>query len=178
MTKINASNWNNYDSRKAVIQVTGLSGQNDRRRSNYTIVVTYNRLSQTIQQLGRTGGKIVNITVSSSALINIEGLANSQALTTAVIDESKSATTSEAQPIKYEKLAIQESIKTETSQEDGNLQPPIVTPQKVDLEKTIARFRRKRTQSDRTTFSKRYSRNSIRIRDKKARKRSKTYLVN
>lgn len=79
MSDINAINRENYGDcsrgsggadRKVVIQAIG--SFNKKRRGNYIVIVPYSRLSQTIQQISRTGGRIVNISINSSSLINPE----------------------------------------------------------------------------------------------------------
>jgi CpcD/allophycocyanin linker domain len=53
-----------YNSRIVVVEVTGASHKQV-RNSNYTLRVPLGRLSQTIQRIARTGGKIVSIVMPS-----------------------------------------------------------------------------------------------------------------
>ncbi len=95
----------NYDSRKVAIQVVGLPNRTLKRTSNYTVIVPYYRFSQTIQQICRTGGRIVDITVHSSSLIATKTAETApetetgfpQTLTPAEISESESFATSKPQ---------------------------------------------------------------------------------
>ena len=58
--------YSDSGNRQVVIEVTGLSGQTMRAKSTQTIKVPYYRLSKTIQQINRLGGKILTITILSS----------------------------------------------------------------------------------------------------------------
>jgi CpcD/allophycocyanin linker domain len=53
-----------YNSRIALVEVVGAS-RKQARNSNYTLRVSLGRLSQTIQRIAKTGGKIVNIVMPS-----------------------------------------------------------------------------------------------------------------
>jgi CpcD/allophycocyanin linker domain len=53
-----------YNSRIALVEVTGASHKHA-RNSNYTLRVSLGRLSQTIQRIAKTGGKIVSIVMPS-----------------------------------------------------------------------------------------------------------------
>ncbi|AGY60547.1 phycobilisome linker polypeptide [Gloeobacter kilaueensis] len=54
-----------YANRTVLIEVTGLQ-QSWLRTSNSTVKVPYSRLSQTIQQLSRLGGKVAKVTLYPS----------------------------------------------------------------------------------------------------------------
>ncbi len=53
-----------YNSRIALVEVVGAS-RKQARNSNYTLRVSLGRLSQTIQRIAKTGGKIVSIVMPS-----------------------------------------------------------------------------------------------------------------
>jgi CpcD/allophycocyanin linker domain len=53
-----------YNSRIALVEVAGTSNKHA-RNSNYTLRVSLGRLSQTIQRIAKTGGKIVSIVMPS-----------------------------------------------------------------------------------------------------------------
>lgn len=67
MTENNLS-LNDSENRKVTIQVTGSHARNQGRKSNYTIIVPFGCLNQTLGQISRTGGKIVDVTIQSSCL--------------------------------------------------------------------------------------------------------------
>ena len=54
-----------YNSRTIIIEVTGALG-NLVRKSNYTLKVPYNRMSEKVRQINRMGQKIVSIRLASS----------------------------------------------------------------------------------------------------------------
>ncbi len=54
-----------YNNRTVIIEVTGALGDLV-RKSNYTLKVPYNRMSEKMQQISRMGGKIASIRVTSS----------------------------------------------------------------------------------------------------------------
>ncbi|WP_017718847.1 HEAT repeat domain-containing protein [Kamptonema formosum] len=68
MTLTADKNLSDYSSRTVVIEVTGVRRQNVMRKSKYAVRVPYSRLSQAIQHIHRTGGKIVSINVISIAV--------------------------------------------------------------------------------------------------------------
>ena len=57
------TNVSTYGSRTIAIEVTGLCRQDVIPTSNYTIKVPYTRMSQTIQNINRMGGKIASISL-------------------------------------------------------------------------------------------------------------------
>ena len=57
-----------YNSRMVEIEVTGLCRQEIIRASNYRVKVPYSRLSQTMQEIARMGGKIKGVRMLSSSL--------------------------------------------------------------------------------------------------------------
>ena len=54
-------------SRMMTIEVTGMCRQDVMRTSNYTVKVPYSRMSQTIQNINRMGGKVANISVGGTS---------------------------------------------------------------------------------------------------------------
>jgi len=58
-----------YGSRTVAIEVTGVCRQNVMKTSNYTVKVPYSRMSQTIQNISRMGGKVANVAVEGAALM-------------------------------------------------------------------------------------------------------------
>lgn len=56
-----------YDSRTVAIEVTGVRRQDVMRTSNYTIKVPYSRMSQTIQNISRMGGKVASVSLGGTA---------------------------------------------------------------------------------------------------------------
>jgi CpcD/allophycocyanin linker domain len=46
------------------LEITGIRQSSICHTSNYTLTVPYNSLSRTIQNLGKTGGKIIGVQVS------------------------------------------------------------------------------------------------------------------
>ncbi len=52
-----------YASRTVKIEVTGVCHQDITRTSNYTVKVPYNRMSQTIQNINRIGGKVSGVSL-------------------------------------------------------------------------------------------------------------------
>ncbi|MGL5943163.1 MAG: phycobilisome linker polypeptide [Waterburya sp.] len=57
------TNISEYCSRTVAIEVTGICRQSMARTSNYTIKVPYSRMSQTIQNINRMGGKIASVSL-------------------------------------------------------------------------------------------------------------------
>ena len=57
-----------YGGRTVAIEVTGVCRQDIIRNSNYTIKVPYSRMSQTIRNINRMGGKVANISLGAAAL--------------------------------------------------------------------------------------------------------------
>ena len=54
-------------SRVMTIEVTGVCRQDVARTSNYTVKVPYSRMSQTIKNINRMGGKVANISLGGVA---------------------------------------------------------------------------------------------------------------
>ena len=61
------NNVSTYGSRTVAIEVTGVCRQDIMRTSNYTVRVPYSRMSQTIQNINRMGGKVANISLGATA---------------------------------------------------------------------------------------------------------------
>lgn len=61
------TNISGYGSRTVAIEVTGLCRQDVMRTSNYTVKVPYSRMSQTIQNINRMGGKVASVSLGSVA---------------------------------------------------------------------------------------------------------------
>ena len=59
-----------YGSRTVTIEVTGVSRQDIMRTSNYTVKVPYSRMSQTIKNISRMGGKVANISLGANASVD------------------------------------------------------------------------------------------------------------
>lgn len=57
------TNVSTYGSRTVAIEVTGICHQEVARTSNYTVRVPYSRMSQTIQNINRMGGKVAGISL-------------------------------------------------------------------------------------------------------------------
>jgi phycocyanin-associated, rod len=57
------TNISEYGSRTVAIEVTGICRQSVARTSNYTVKVPYSRMSQTIQNISRMGGKVAGISL-------------------------------------------------------------------------------------------------------------------
>ncbi|MEM8722226.1 MAG: phycobilisome linker polypeptide [Cyanobacteria bacterium P01_G01_bin.39] len=55
-----------YGSRTVQIEVTGVCRQDVARTSNYTVKVPYSRMSQTIQNINRMGGKVASISLGAA----------------------------------------------------------------------------------------------------------------
>ena len=54
-------------SRTVTIEVTGVRRQDVMRTSNYSIKVPYSRMSQTIQNISRMGGKVASVSLGDTA---------------------------------------------------------------------------------------------------------------
>ncbi|HEY9770685.1 MAG TPA: phycobilisome linker polypeptide [Coleofasciculaceae cyanobacterium] len=63
------NNISGYGSRTVAIEVTGVCRQELTRTSNYTVKVPYSRMSQTIQNINRLGGKVANISLNKTTLV-------------------------------------------------------------------------------------------------------------
>ena len=64
------TNVSSYGSRTIAIEVTGVCRQDVMRTSNYTVKVPYSRMSQTIQNINRMGGKVANISLGATAPVD------------------------------------------------------------------------------------------------------------
>jgi phycocyanin-associated, rod len=60
------TNISEYGSRTVAIEVTGVCRQSVARTSNYTVKVPYSRMSQTIQNISRMGGKVAGVSLGGS----------------------------------------------------------------------------------------------------------------
>ena len=63
------TNVSTYGSRTVAIEVTGVCHQNIMRTSNYTVKVPYSRMSQTIQNINRMGGKVASNSLGTTASV-------------------------------------------------------------------------------------------------------------
>ena len=68
-----------YGSRTVAIEVTGVCHQDVTRTSNYTVRVPYSRMSQTIQNISRIGGKVAGISLGGVASPTVETTTESKA---------------------------------------------------------------------------------------------------
>jgi phycocyanin-associated, rod len=66
MTTTGSISVSDRDARTVLVEVTGLCRQNISKISNYHLKVPYNRLSQTIQNISRMGGKVSKVNVLSA----------------------------------------------------------------------------------------------------------------
>jgi phycocyanin-associated, rod len=58
------ANVSDYAGRSMIINVTGAHASHWQKTSHYQLKVPYSSLSQTIQQIGRSGGKITQVTMT------------------------------------------------------------------------------------------------------------------
>lgn len=65
MLTTGTADLSDYNSRTMIIEVTGALGDLV-RKSNYTLKVPYNRMSEKVRQINRMGQKIVSIRLASS----------------------------------------------------------------------------------------------------------------
>ena len=65
MLTTGSADLSDYNSRTIIIEVTGALGYLV-RKSNYTLKVPYNRMSEKVRQINRMGQKIVSIRLASS----------------------------------------------------------------------------------------------------------------
>lgn len=113
---MNLTAWENADSRKAIIEVTGARCRQF-RKSNYILIVPYNRLIQTIQRINRTGGRIIKVTIQSTSLFStetkIEELTTSQPSVLPAVEvlPVEKETTTTANP-RRRKILLERSKKT------------------------------------------------------------------
>ena len=61
------TNISGYASRIVTIEVTGVRRQDLMPTSNYTVKVPYSRMSQTIQNINRMGGKVASVSLEGTA---------------------------------------------------------------------------------------------------------------
>lgn len=79
MITIGETNLSTYGSRTVAISVTGLCHQDVMRTSNYTVKVPYSRMSQTIQNISRMGGKVASISLGGvTAAVSTVAIANAE----------------------------------------------------------------------------------------------------
>jgi len=57
------TNISTYGGRTIAIEVTGVCRQDVSRISSYTVKVPYSRMSQTIQNINRMGGKVATVSL-------------------------------------------------------------------------------------------------------------------
>lgn len=60
------TNVSTYGGRTITIEVTGVCRQDVMRNSNYTVKVPYSRMSQTIKNINRLGGKVAGISLGNT----------------------------------------------------------------------------------------------------------------
>jgi len=65
------NNLSTYGSRTISIEVTGVCRQDVMRASNYTVKVPYSRMSQTIKNISRMGGKVANVSLGNTAVSEV-----------------------------------------------------------------------------------------------------------
>jgi phycocyanin-associated, rod len=82
------TNISDYGSRTVEIEVTGVCRQDVMRTSNYKVRVPYSRMSQTMQNINRMGGKVAKVSLLPGASTNTEGT-------------NTEATTAVEQPVKH-----------------------------------------------------------------------------
>jgi hypothetical protein len=189
MTETNISQ-DNFDNRKVSIQVTGSRDRVRGKKSNYTVIVPYTCLNQTIREISRTGGRIIDVTIKDSCLPAPQ-IQNP-------IKEPKSIS-SQPQKIKTDLLKttvtpVKESAKTEsevlrqatveqkntspTSTNELPLQKNLLTSEER-VEKTNKPDllpRKIKTKKTRLSSRKKLIRNSTKGHSIKTRRKNKTYL--
>lgn len=70
------TNISGYGSRTVAIEVTGVCRQDVMRTSNYTVKVPYSRMSQTIKNISRMGGKVASVSLGGTAPQDSEPTSN------------------------------------------------------------------------------------------------------
>ena len=65
------TNVSTYKGRTVAIKVTGVCRQDVMRTSNYTLKVPYSRMSQTLQNINRMGGKVSGITLEGATTTEV-----------------------------------------------------------------------------------------------------------
>ena len=61
------TNISTYGGRTIAIEVTGVRRQDVSRTSSYTVRVPYSRMSQTIQNINRLGGRVAGVSLGGNA---------------------------------------------------------------------------------------------------------------
>ena len=74
MSMTTVSNLSGEAGRTFAIEVTGSPSQAMLRTGTHTIRVPYSSLSQTIHSIGQRGGKVVNVTMLSTAFTALEDI--------------------------------------------------------------------------------------------------------
>ena len=72
------TNISGYGSRTVSIEVTGVRRQDVMRTSNYTVKVPYSRMSETIKNISRMGGKVASVSLGGTAPQDSETVISSQ----------------------------------------------------------------------------------------------------
>jgi hypothetical protein len=65
MTTIGATGLSSYSNRTLAIAISGPRNPETSRTSNYVIQIPYSRLSATMQSIGRSGAKILSVTLNA-----------------------------------------------------------------------------------------------------------------
>ena len=73
------TNISGYGSRTVSIEVTGVRRQDVMRTSNYTVKVPYSRMSETIKNISRMGGKVASVSLEGTAPQDSEAVISSEA---------------------------------------------------------------------------------------------------
>ena len=60
------TNTSSHETRTVELEVTGICRQDVMRTSNYTFKVPYSRMSQTLKNINRIGGKVNKVTILSN----------------------------------------------------------------------------------------------------------------
>ncbi len=74
MSMTTVSNLSGEAGRTFAIEVTGRPNQARLRNGAYTVRVPYSSLSQTIHSIGQRGGKVVNVTMLTTAFSSLEDI--------------------------------------------------------------------------------------------------------
>ena len=62
------TNTSSYGTRTVELKVTGICRQDVMRTSNYTVKVPYSRMSSTLKNINRMGGKVTKVSVLPDTL--------------------------------------------------------------------------------------------------------------
>ena len=96
------SNLSGEAGRTFAIEVTGSPHQARLRQGAYTVRVPYSSLSQTIHSIGQRGGKVVNVTMLTTAFSTLEDIPVASGVLTPfeneVIPETLTKTAVKAKP--------------------------------------------------------------------------------